>query len=75
MQRLFFFHFHKLFIKQVQALGLQQLYANDPDVRDILGSAMALAFLPTEQMAASFEPIRDEQRAKFPQLDDLFEYF
>ena len=59
----------------MQAIGRQQLYVNDPNVRDIIRSVVGLAFLASEQMAASFEPIRDEQRAKFPQLDDLFEYF
>ena len=70
-----FFHFCQAVLKKVQALGLQAVYQNDDDVRDIIRSLTALAFLPIEQVQPAFNLLHDEQIENYPDFADLFAYF
>jgi hypothetical protein len=54
------FHLSQSVWRKSQSLGLKELYINDPNVRRIIKSLPALAFLPTNQVAAAYHELDEE---------------
>ena len=70
-----YFHFCQAVYRKVQALGLQQVYRQNVEMRSLVRSMNALAFLSVMNVTEAFEALCEEQAANFPQLDDLIQYF
>lgn len=50
-----YFHFSQSCYRKLQFLGMQQLYSQSQEVRLMVRSVMSLAFLPTQQVFATFQ--------------------
>ena len=70
-----FFPFCQALYRKVQRAGHQNLYQTDQDVRELIRSLAALAFLQTDQVVQEFHNLRAEQQANLPQLHEEFAYF
>ncbi|KAK0404251.1 hypothetical protein QR680_017365 [Steinernema hermaphroditum] len=69
------FHLSQSVWRKVQALGLQQLYADETEVRRAIRSLSALAFLKPDEVSLGFDEIKRSAPMDIPPLNDLFEYF
>ncbi len=69
------FHFSQCCFRKIPNLGLSDQYRRDKGFRTIVRLHMALAFLPTEQIAPTFEILQREGRARYPQLTGFCDYF
>ena len=60
-----FFQFCRALYRKIQSRGHQEFYQNDSDVRCLVRPVVALAFLPIDQLVASFELLEEEQEQNF----------
>jgi hypothetical protein len=71
-----FFHHTSAIWKNIQRLGLQREYEEDPHVRRSACNMMALAFLPTDKIMATFEQLQQQPVVTLnDKLQELFTYY
>eukprot|EP00117_Sycon_ciliatum_P037585 scpid111798/ scgid4533/ len=61
--------------EQIQASGHQYQCQTNQEVRDLIRSLAALAFLPTDQVVQEFHNLGQEQHQNSLLLDVKFQYF
>jgi hypothetical protein len=54
-----FFHFSQSIYRQIQALGLQQKYLADENLRLLCRKVMALALMPLDKVTSALDDIRN----------------
>jgi hypothetical protein len=71
-----FFHLSSNIWKNIQSLGLQQHYNDDPEFALQMRMLPALAFLPPDQVVQVFEMLSDQIRENYDdEANDLLDYF
>lgn len=74
-QRGCFFHFCQCCFRHIQALGLQRTYRTNNAHRILLRVTLALAFLPENQIVATFQRYSELIQQYVPLLTPFMDYF
>ncbi|CAF1581158.1 unnamed protein product [Rotaria magnacalcarata] len=69
-----FFHFSQACYRNIQKLGLSQLYDDDPEVRLILRKFIALALVPRDKVKSCFKLLRRNADDRVQEFVQYFEH-
>lgn len=68
------FHFGQSLWRQVQRLGLQTLYANEPTIKESVSYLQTLPFVPLDDLTTVFDYLYNEIEGKVVPLWQYLEY-